>query len=238
MILEVEFDSKEVLEYVDVWCMPRMVGKVHAAIGPLDQRSRTRHRHRTPLWYYSTSQQFWRGNYKELQTSTREIQPFKISSQNSPADLQQQRYHHCPCRQELRTCWLGHWNLCLLGIRWAPHWRQYLCANLRAGSPTFCYQTLSDNLQVDTREPYVQQLYQGRHHLHSPLDPQESKWPLRILLSNDKNPQGQRRNPCHLLWLCKPRPSPWKMAKLYTPTRPHLPTFLLRRFFHPEAKTR
>ena len=168
----------------------------------------------TPLWYYSMSRQFWRSNYKELPTLTREIQPFKISSQNSPADLQQQRYHHRPCWQELRTCWLGYWHLYLMGIRWAPHWRQYLCANLRAGSPNFCYQTLSDDLQVDTREPYVQQPYQGRHRLHLPLDPQESKQPLWILLSNDINPQGQRRNPSHLLWLCKPHQSPWEMARL------------------------
>ncbi len=139
----------------------------------------------TPLWYYSTSWQFWRSNNKEPLTLMQEIQSFKIPSQNSPADLQQWRYHDCPCQQELRTCWLGHWNLYSLGIRLTPHWRQYLCANLRAGSPNFCYWTLSDNLQVDMREPYVQQPYQGRHCLHLPLDPQELKRPLWILLSND-----------------------------------------------------
>ncbi len=121
--------------------MPWKVSKVHAAIGPSDRRSRTRRRHPTPLWYYSMSWQFWRSNYKELPTSTQEIQPFKITSKNSPADLQQRRYHHRPRQQQLRTCWLGHWNLYLLGIRWAPHWRQYVCANPRAGSPNFCYQT-------------------------------------------------------------------------------------------------
>jgi hypothetical protein len=91
---------------------------------------------------------------------------------------------------------------------------------------------------VNTREPYVQQPYQGRYRLHSPLDPQELKWHLWKLLSNYINPQGQRRNPSCLLWLCKPCPSPWEMARLYTPTCCHQATFILQRFFHPEARTK
>ncbi len=184
------------------------------------------------------SRQFGRSNNKELITLTRKIQPLKILSRNSPADLQQQRFHHCPCQQKLRTCWLGHWNLYPLGIRWSPHRCQYLWASLRAGSPNFCYRTLFNNLQVYTREPYVQQPYQGCHRLHSPLNPQELFRPLWILLSNNKNPQAQRRNPSCLLRLCKPRPSSQEMARLYAPTCHHQPTFLLQRFFHTETRTR
>ncbi len=190
----------------------------------------------TPLWYYSTFWWFWRSNYKEILTSMRENPTFQNSKPKFSSRFATTKISSLPMPTKTWICWLRHWNLHLLGTRWTPHWCQYLCASLRAGSPNFCYQTLLDDLQVDTREPYVQQPYQGRHHLHPPLDPQESKQPLWILLSNDKNPQGQRRNSSCLLRLCKPCPSPWEMARLYNSTRRHQPTFQLQIFLSPWSK--